>query len=307
MRKQNAEPGEGGNGSEGESEAQSGREDLSPEDFRQRAMDLMSSYVEAVETAPSHLYDPSREEVHTGLVARAAREVIMALGNPDLWSAEHGSHIGRTLVENRILIEWMAQQDQDSIYKEFKDYGAGKAKLYALLASEIPRDWLVKGLDEAISRITAASHNDDVLDHRAVDISGTFAGGKSLRAMAEECGLSDLYRHAYQMQSGVTHSEWWSVEIHCMEPCLNVLHCGHLIPSLSLDAGGNPDVGRSWLIALYGLIRASLSVLGVAQEAVHSAFEWLQGVPAPEDAWKSPANAEHKDATEDSSPRPNLE
>jgi hypothetical protein len=78
------------------------------------------------------------------LVARAAREVIMALGNPDLWCPEHGSHIGRTLVENRILIEWMARQDQNAIYDEFKNYGAGQAKLYSLLASEVPRDWLIE-------------------------------------------------------------------------------------------------------------------------------------------------------------------
>jgi hypothetical protein len=116
-------------------------------------MDLMSSYVEAVETSPSRLYEPEREEVHTGLVARAGREVITALANPDLWCSEHGSHVGRALVENRILIQWMALQDQATIYRKYQDYGAGKAKLYSRLASEVPRDWLVNGLDESIALI----------------------------------------------------------------------------------------------------------------------------------------------------------
>ncbi len=49
--------------------------------------------------------------------------------------------------------------------------------------------------------------------------------------MAEDCGLLDLYRQAYYMASGVAHSEWWSVETHAMERCLNVLPGGHLIPS----------------------------------------------------------------------------
>jgi hypothetical protein len=46
-------------------------------------MDLMSSYVEAIETTPSRLYDQEREEVHTGLVSRAAREVVAILAVPD--------------------------------------------------------------------------------------------------------------------------------------------------------------------------------------------------------------------------------
>jgi len=264
---------------------------LAPADFQQRAMDLVSSYVEAVESSPSRLYDPEREEVHLGLVARAGREVITALGLEPLWCSEHGSHIGRLLAENRILLEWMAAQDQGQIYRQFQDYGAGKAKLYSRLAVELPRDWLINGLDESISTIERASHNDDVLDHRAVDVSATFANGKSLRAMADECGLANLYRHAYQLASGVVHSEWWSVEIHCMERCLNILHRGHLIPKFSLPVGNDADIARSWLIALYGLIRASLDILATPEEHVKTAFAWLETEAMPEDAW-APAREE---------------
>ncbi|RIR68675.1 hypothetical protein D2E59_05695 [Mycobacteroides abscessus] len=269
---------------------QSDSSSLLREEFQQRAMDLASSYVEAVETCASRLYDPSRDEVHTGLVVRAAREVIAMLGSPDLWCSEHGSGVGRTLVENRILLQWMALQDQEEIYRRYKDYGAGKAKLYALLTKEMPSDWLVNGVEEAVSVIERASRNDRVIDHRPVDISANFAG-KSLRQMADECGLADLYRYAYQLQSGISHSEWWSIEIHCMEPCLNVLHRGHLIPSMSLPAGGSDDIARSWLIALYGLIRASLDILGIADSAVQAAFGWLEEVDLPEDAW-SPSKSD---------------
>lgn len=252
-----------------------GEPGLAAADFRRRAMDLMSSYVEAIEESPSRLYDQEREEVHAGLVSRAAREVITVLGAPDLWCSEHGSHVGRTLVEVRILLEWMATQDQESIYRKYQDFGAGKAKLYARIAAEIPQEWFITGVDEAMQMIERASHNDDLLDHRVVDISGTFADGKSLRDMARECGLLDLYRHAYQLESGVAHSEWWSVEIHAMERCCNVLHRGHLIPSLSLSAGGNEALARSWIIALHGLLRASLAILATPDEAVRRAFGWL--------------------------------
>ncbi|MCP5068641.1 MAG: hypothetical protein GY946_18925 [bacterium] len=57
-------------------------DDATPEEggqLQHLAMDLVSSYVEALETAPSHLYDQEQQEVHAGLVCRAGREVIVAL------------------------------------------------------------------------------------------------------------------------------------------------------------------------------------------------------------------------------------
>lgn len=259
---------------------------LQPADFRQRAMDLFTSYVEAIETAAQRIYDPDAQEVHAGIVSRAAREVITGLGTPDLWCTEHGSHIGRTLVEGRIVLAWMSTQDED-IYGKYKAYGAGKAKLNSLIAREIPQQWLINGATDAIDEMRRLSHNDDLLDYVSVDLGSTFSG-KSLRAMADEAGLLDLYRHTFQLQSGFTHSEWWAVEMECMERCRNVLHRGHLIPSLDLAYGGVVAVGRAWIIALHGLIRASLQILDTDEEAVSAAFAWLLPADGMPDEPKSP-------------------
>jgi len=63
-----------------------------------------------------------------------------------------------------------------------------------------------------------------------------------------------------------------------------VLHRGHLIPSLSLSIGRNEELARSWIIALNGLMRASLDILRAPEEAVQQAFSWLaDGSDAPED------------------------
>src|SRR5690606_12121261 len=121
------------------------------------------------------------------------------------------------------------------IYRTFQEYGAGKAKLYARIMDELPDEARGPDFEEAIKDLKALSYNNDVLDHRVVDTGDSFAG-KSIRAMAKECGLLDFYRQVYYMASGVTHSEWWSIETHAMERCLNVLHGGHLIPSLSLNS-----------------------------------------------------------------------
>jgi hypothetical protein len=242
--------------------------------LRRLAMDLLSSYVEALETSPARLHDPERQEVHSGLVARVARDVITALGAPDLWCMEHGAHIIRVLVEVRIYIQWMAQQDP-SIYHAFQEYGAGKAKLYSRIMDELPEEARRPDFVEAVEELKRLSHNDDVLDYRTVDTRDSFADGKSIRAMAEECGLLDLYRQAYYMASGVAHSEWWSVETHAMERCMNVLHRGHLIPSLALSSGGNVQLARSWVDQLYALIRISLQIIGTDETSVARAFAWL--------------------------------
>lgn len=247
------------------------------EHFRRFAMDLLSSYFEALETSPSRLYDVELHEVNTGLVTRAGREVIAALGAPDSWGLENGSHVIRVLVETRIYVEWMTRQDQ-SIYVAYKRYGQGKAKLYARISEELRTKGAFPGLDEAIGEFRKLGHDDDVLEHRIVDTNDSFSG-KSIRTMAEECGLLEMYRHAYYVASGVSHSEWWSIETHCMEQCRNILHRGHLIPSLSLPEKGNGPMAKSWLDALYGLIWRSLEIQRADPKVVDEAFEWLRSDP----------------------------
>ena len=243
--------------------------------LRRLAMDLLSSYVEALETAPSSLYDREPREVHSGLVARIARDVITALGAPDLWCMEHGAHIARGLVEARIYLQWMGGQDQ-SIYRAFQEYGAGKAKLYKRIMDEIPEQARSLELVRAVEELKRLSHNDEVLDYRTVDTSDSFAAGKSIRQMADECGLLDLYRQAYSLASGIAHSEWWAVETNAMEPCMNPLHGGHLIPSFSLSAGGNVELASAWVDQLNALIRMSLLILGTDVAAVRTAFARME-------------------------------
>jgi hypothetical protein len=187
---------------------------------------------------------------------------------------EHGAHVIRALVEVRIYIQWMARQDP-SVYRAFQEYGSGKAKLYARIMDELPEEARRPDLQEAIKDLETLSHNDKVLDHRVVDTRDSFAEGKSIRSMAEECGLLDLYRQAYYMASGVAHSEWWSIETHAMERCQNVLHGGHLIPSLTLNSGGNVDLATSWVDQLYTLIQISLQILGTDKNTAENAFGWL--------------------------------
>lgn len=268
--------------------ASSGNSDQAPpattpkdgENLRGFTMDVFSSFVEALETAPAHLYENERQEVVSGLIARAGRDLIAVLGAPDLWCLEHGAHIGRMLVETKVYLHWMAQQEP-TIYRQFQEYGAGKAKLYARIVDEVPVEARTAGFAESIEELNRLSHNHDVFDHRTVDTRDTFAEGKSLRAMAEEAGLLDFYRQTYSLSSGVAHSEWWSVETHAMEPCLNVLHGMHQIPSMSLNPGGNVELATSWVAQFYSLVREGLQILGTDNDAVTTAFAWFKDADDP--------------------------
>lgn len=253
------------------------------ENLRRFTMDVLGSFVEALETAPANLYANEGQEVVSGLVARAGRDLMAVLGAPDLWCLEHGAHIGRMLVETKIYLHWMAQQDPD-IYRQFQEYGAGKAKLYARISDELPDKARTAGFRESIDELQRLSHNNDVIDHRTVDTRDTFADGKSIRAMAEEAGLLDFYRQTYSLSSGVAHSEWWSVETHAMEPCLNVLHGMHLIPSLSLSLGGNVELATAWVDQFYSLAHTALRILGTDEEAISAAFAWMNDVEDPSEA-----------------------
>lgn len=243
--------------------------------LRQFTMDLLSSFVEALETAPARLHDKERQEVVAGLVSRAGRDLIAVLTAPDLWCMEHGAHIVRMLVETKIYLHWMAQQDP-GIYREFQVYGAGKAKLYARIADEVPAEARTPVYQEAMDEFERLSHNQSIIDYRIVDTRDTFAQGKSIRSMAKETGLLDFYRQAYSQASGVAHSEWWSIETHAMERCLNVLHGLHLIPSLSLSLGGNVQLATAWVNQFYSLVRTAFRMLETDERAVSSAFSWFE-------------------------------
>jgi hypothetical protein len=55
--------------------------------------------------------------------------------------------------------------------------------------------------------------------------------GTDTRKMAEEAGCSDLYRFAYTPFSAATHGMWNHIVRYNLEPCQNVLHRRHRVPT----------------------------------------------------------------------------
>ena len=53
-----------------------------------------------------------------------------------------------------------------------------------------------------------------------VSLEATFSG-ISMRQMADEAAMLDVYNLVYQPTSGVVHGEWWAIEDYAMQRCAN--------------------------------------------------------------------------------------
>ena len=208
---------------------------------------LFSSFIATVldHDREVDIYDPVRHEVICGLMSRAARAGLVLIGNPDLWGGENGASTIRLFAETEIVMNWMAREGDDAIYRKYQDYGRGKAKLahahMTALAEAMGENApdLLRASAEKLDKTLGGDWGAGFIN---VDIGATFSG-KSMRDMADEVGLADTYRYVYQSASSVTHGEWWTIEDYAMQRCLNPLHKFHQIPSFNAQPAFGPGMG----------------------------------------------------------------
>lgn len=198
--------------------------------LEERFSALNERFFSAAETDPD-LYEPVRYEVLTGIVSRARRAVSVAIGNPLLWSTEHGSGTVRTLVESRIVLAWLLHQDDSKLFTQFKDYGRGHLKLLKLHLEE----FLDKqrspdpDLKAHVAELDKAVNQDISEEFQDIRITPNFSDGISTRKMAQNVGLSDDYKFIFAPASSTFHGEWPAVDQFALVLCQNPLHRGHKI------------------------------------------------------------------------------
>lgn len=211
--------------------------------------------------AAADLWEPAKHEVVSGLITRAIRSLMAWLRSPDLWSEEHGAGIMRQLAETHIVLAWLDSQPA-SIYEKYKGYGTGKRKLMRRHMTD-----LVESFDEPPELLTASLEQqkeklggdwgEELIN---VSVASNFAK-TTVRQMAAEVDLEEEYRLVYQPASGVTHGEWWAVEDHSMELCVNPLHRFHLIPTLAPPCSVVPDLARTLASKLDMIARLAVAQL----------------------------------------------
>lgn len=133
----------------------------------------------------------------------------------------------RALVEANITLRYLAQKDEENLWKSYRVYGAGQAKLAFLKAQEIEGNLPPFIDEEALHQIANEDAWQEYLD---IDI-GHWANS-NLRKLAIECGAKDLYDKYYDWASTYAHSHWGAIRDTNFITCHNPLHRLHRIPRL---------------------------------------------------------------------------
>lgn len=131
----------------------------------------------------------------------------------------------RTILEVRIDLHYMTGEDDDQLWKKWRQYGAGQGKLNALKFDDKPD--IPTHIDiESIERIASEDIWEEFLPVELASWSNS-----NLRQLSEISGLKETYDRHYSWTSGYAHGMWGPIRESCYETCMNPLHRLHRFPS----------------------------------------------------------------------------
>jgi hypothetical protein len=131
-------------------------------------------------------FNATTDEVKLGLASRAFRLLRNFLLTPLWWSNEMAPHLIRSLIDERIVVAWLLKRDDPELFRAFKDYGAGKRKLYKLKLEELmdgegPEGGEREDVRELHARLEQEVNQDTMEEFLQIDLGGTFSGKTSGR------------------------------------------------------------------------------------------------------------------------------
>lgn len=133
----------------------------------------------------------------------------------------------RALVEANITLRYLVEKDSEELWKSYRVYGAGQAKLAFLKAQELEGD-LPPFIDEDALYAIA---NEDIWQE-FLDIDVGHWANSNLRKLSIDCGAKALYDKYYDWTSAFSHGNWGAVRDTNFVTCHNPLHRLHRIPRL---------------------------------------------------------------------------
>jgi hypothetical protein len=137
----------------------------------------------------------------------------------------------RILTDLLITHRYLSLKNDEALYKIYRSYGCGQAKFMLLKLRE--------GLEQPgyiSEEILESLCNEDYWEEFQEINIGNWAT-TTLRKMAEESGLKDIYDQYYNMTSAYVHGHWCAIRDSKYTLCMNPLHevapisSGHLVSS----------------------------------------------------------------------------
>lgn len=130
----------------------------------------------------------------------------------------------RTLVEAAITFTRLARRDDPELWKRFRDYGYGQAKLAYLKMLETDK------LPSFISVEALEGFSNEDVWHEFQTINVGNWEGSDLRAMSDAVGLkADVYDRYYDWTSAFVHANWAAQRDAEYALCVNPLHRLHRV------------------------------------------------------------------------------
>lgn len=130
----------------------------------------------------------------------------------------------RTIVEVHINLRFLLSKDNKDLWKKWRVYGAGQAKLNALKFDD--NIDAPKHIDvESVEQIAGEDMWEEYLTINLASWSGL-----DLRRLSEQSGLKDTYDKHNSWTSGYAHGMWGPIRESCYQTCGNPLHRLHRYP-----------------------------------------------------------------------------
>ena len=140
----------------------------------------------------------------------------------------------RTLSECYINLAYLTQKDSPELWKSYRVFGAGQAKLQFLKFEEMEE---LPGYVHAETLSTLA--NEDVWEEFLLIELGHWEKA-NLRELSKQANVKDIYDKFYGWTSTFTHGHWGAIRDAVFDTCANPLHRLHRIPRKTIRA--LPDV-----------------------------------------------------------------
>lgn len=130
----------------------------------------------------------------------------------------------RTLLEAYVSLHYLLYKDDDALWKKWRAYGAGQAKLNALRFDtdmEPPKFINIEWMEQIAG--------EDIWEEFLTIELGSWSG-LDLRKLSEHSGCKDQYDTHYSWTSGYVHGTWGPIREASFTTCGNPLHRMHRYP-----------------------------------------------------------------------------
>ena len=130
----------------------------------------------------------------------------------------------RTLLEMRINLKYLVDQNDVALWQEWRKYGAGQAKLTSLKADDFQDPPQFIDL-ESLKSIAS----EDVWEEFVAIDFGSWTGA-DMRKISEQVSVKETYDKYYPWASSYSHAMWGAVRESSYRTCANPLHRLHRYP-----------------------------------------------------------------------------